>query len=329
MFDLRRREFIWLLGGAAAAWPVVARAQQVGKLPTIGFLGESTPSGQRQWVAAFVQRLRELGWVEGRNVAIEYRWAEGRNERFPELVDELVRLKVAAIVTQGTPSVLAAKQATSIIPIIFAIAGNPVANGLIASLAQPGGNVTGLTNQTADLAGKRLEILREVVPGLRYLAIMANVDNPSVVLDISEVETAARGLGLQVATSEIRRSEDIAPAIEAARGKVEALYVAGDPLVTTNRTRVALLAVGANLPSIYGNQENVEAGGLISYGPNLPDLHRRAANHVDKILRGTKPADIPVEQPTKFDLVINLITARALRLNMPPSLLARADEVIE
>ena len=247
----------------------------------------------------------------------------------PELVDELVRLKVAAIVTQGTPSVLAAKQATSIIPIIFAIAGNPVANGLIASLAQPGGNVTGLTNQTADLAGKRLEILREVVPGLRYLAIMANVDNPSVVLDISEVETAARGLGLQVATSEIRRSEDIAPAIEAARGKVEALYVAGDPLVTTNRTRVALLAVGANLPSIYGNQENVEAGGLISYGPNLPDLHRRAANHVDKILRGTKPADIPVEQPTKFDLVINLITARALRLNMPPSLLARADEVIE
>ena len=197
MFDLRRREFIWLLGGAAAAWPVVARAQQVGKLPTIGFLGESTPSGQRQWVAAFVQRLRELGWVEGRNVAIEYRWAEGRNERFPELVDELVRLKVAAIVTQGTPSVLAAKQATSIIPIIFAIAGNPVANGLIASLAQPGGNVTGLTNQTADLAGKRLEILREVVPGLRYLAIMANVDNPSVVLDISEVETAARGLGLQ------------------------------------------------------------------------------------------------------------------------------------
>ena len=190
-------------------------------------------------------------------------------------------------------------------------------------------NVTGLTNQTADLAGKRLEILREVVPGLRHLAIMANVDNPSVVLDISEVEAAARGLGLQVVTSEIRHAEDIAPAIEASRGKVEALYVAGDPLVTTNRNRIAILAVGARLPTIHGNRENVEAGGLISYGPNLPDLHRRAANHVDKILRGTKPADIPVEQPTKFDLVINLITARALRRNIPPSLLARADEVIE
>jgi putative tryptophan/tyrosine transport system substrate-binding protein len=183
--QMKRREFITLLGGGVAAWPLAARAQQLGKLPTIGFLGESTPSGQRQWAAAFVQRLRELGWVEGRNIAIEYRWAEGRNERFAELVAELVRLKVDAIVTQGTPSVLAAKQATSIIPIIFAIAGNPVANGLIASLAQPGGNVTGLTNQTADLAGKRLEILREVVPGLRHLAIMANVDNPSVVLDIT------------------------------------------------------------------------------------------------------------------------------------------------
>ena len=323
-----RREFITLVGGAAA-WPLTAGAQQPAKLPTIGFLGESTPSGQREWAAAFVQRLRELGWIEGRNIAIEYRWAEGRNERFAELVAELVRLKVDAIVTQGTPSVLAAKQATSVIPIIFAIAGNPVANGLVASLAQPGGNVTGLTNQTADLAGKRLELLREIVPGLRHLAIMANVDNPSVVLDISEVQMAARGLGLEISTSEIRRTEDIAPAIEVARGKVEALYVAGDPLVTTNRTRVAFLAVGAQLPTMYGNRENVEAGGLISYGPNLTDLHRRAANHVDKILRGTKPSDIPVEQPTKFDLVINLVTARALRLNIPPVLLARADEVIE
>ena len=327
---LQRREFVTLLGGAVGGWPLAARAQQSGKkLPTIGFLGESTPSGQRQWAAAFVQRLRELGWIEGRNVTIEYRWAEGRNERFAELVAELVRLNVDAIVTQGTPSVLAAKQATSVIPIVFAIAGNPVANGLVASLARPGGNVTGLTNQTADLAGKRLELLREVVPGLRHLAIMANVDNPSVVLDISEVQAAARGLGVEVATSEIRRAEDIAPAIDAVRGKVEALYVAGDPLVTTNRTRIAILAVGAQLPSMYGNQENVEAGGLVSYGPNLPDLHRRAANHVDKIFRGTKPSDIPVEQPTKFDLVINLITARALRLSISPGLLARADDVIE
>jgi putative ABC transport system substrate-binding protein len=325
---VRRRKFITLVGGAAA-WPLAARAQQASKLPTIGFLGESTPSGQRQWVAAFVQRLGELGWVEGRNVAIEYRWAEGRNERFAELSAEIVRRKVDVIVTQETPAVLAAKQATTVIPIIFPIAGNPVANGLVASLARPGGNVTGLTNQTADLAGKRLELLREVVPGLRRLAIMANFDNPSVVLDVGEVKAAASALGLEVATSEIRRTEDIAPAIEALPGRADALYVAGDPLVTTNRNRIAILAVGARLPTIHGNRENIDAGGLMSYGPNLPDLHRRAADYVDRILRGTKAADLPVEQPTKFDLVINLITARALGLEVPPTVLARADEVIE
>jgi putative ABC transport system substrate-binding protein len=325
---MKRRDFITLLCGAAA-WPLAARAQQASKLPTIGFLGESTPSGQRQWVAAFVQRLGELGWVEGRNVAIEYRWAEGRNERFAELSAEIVRRKVDVIVTQGTPAVLAAKQATTVIPIIFPIAGNPVANGLVASLARPGGNVTGLTNQTADLAGKRLELLREVVPSLRRLAIMANFGNPSVVLDVGEVQAAAGTLGLEVATSEIRRAEDIAPAIEALHGRADALYVAGDPLVTTNRNRIAILAVGARLPTIHANRENIDAGGLMSYGPNLPDLHRRAADYVDKILRGTKAADLPVEQPTKFDLVINLITATALGLEVPPTLLARADEVIE
>jgi putative tryptophan/tyrosine transport system substrate-binding protein len=226
--------------------------------------------------------------------------------------------------------VLAAKEATSIIPIVFSIAGNPVANGLVASLNRPGGNVTGLTNQTADLAGKRLELLREVVPSLRRLAIMANVDNPSVMLDVGEVRAAARALGLEVATLEIRRAEDIASAIDASlQGRAEALYVAGDPLVTTNRNRLSILAVGARLPTIHGNRENVEAGGLMSYGPNLPDLHRRAAEFVDKILRGTKPGDIPVEQPTKFDFVVNLITAKALGLEVPPTLLARADEVIE
>jgi putative ABC transport system substrate-binding protein len=311
------------------ALPFAASAQQPNRLPTVGFLGASTASAGSQWAAAFVRRLRELNWTEDRTVAIEFRWADGRNERITEIAGEFVRLKVDVIVTYGNTVALAAKRAVTGIPIVFAAAGDPVGTGLVDSLARPGGNVTGLSIQQTDLAGKRLEILREVVPGLRHLAIMANVDNPSVVLDISEVEAAARGLGLQVVTSEIRRAEDIAPAIEASRGKVEALYVAGDPLVTTNRARVAILAVGAHLPSIYGNHENVEAGGLISYGPNLPDLHRRAANHVDKILRGTKPADIPVEQPTKFDLVINLITARALRLNIPPSLLARADEVIE
>ena len=325
---MKRRTFITLLGGAAA-WPLAARAQQPAKLPTIGFLGESTPSGQREWVAAFVGRLRELGWIEGTNVVIEYRWAEGRNERFAAMVAELIRLKVDVIVTQGTPAVLAAKQATFVVPIVFAIAGNPVVNGLVASLARPGGNATGLTNQTADLAGKRIELLREIVPDLRRLAIMANVDNPSVVLDIGEVQAAAGALGLEAGISEIRRAEDIAPAIEALQGRAEALYVAGDPLVTTNRNRLGILAVGARLPTMHGNRENVDSGGLISYGPNLPDLHRRAADFVDKILRGAKAAEIPVEQPTKFDLVINLITAKALRLEVPATVLARADEVIE
>jgi putative ABC transport system substrate-binding protein len=326
---LKRREFITLLGGAAATWPVAARAQQPAKLPIIGFMGESTPEGQRQWVAAFVQRLSERGWSEGRNVVIEYRWAAGRNERFTEIMAELVRLKVDIIVTQGTPAVLAAKQATSGIPVVFAIAGNPVANGLVASLARPGGNVTGLTNQSAELAGKRIELLRDVMPGLRRLAIMANVDNPSVVLDMREVQAAAQTLGLDVTTADIRRSADIAGAFAALAGRADAIYVAGDPLVTTNRTRLAILAAGARLPTIHPNRENVEAGGLMSYGPNLPDLHRRAADFVDKILRGAKPADLPVEQPTKYDLVINLITATALGLEVPQTLLSRADEVIE
>ena len=312
---MKRREFITLLGGAAAAWPLAARAQQPAKLPTIGFLGASTPSAESQWAAAFVQRLRELGWIEGRTVAIEYRWAEGRSERFAEIAAEFVRLKVDVIVTAGTAAVLAAKQATSVIPIVFAAAGDPVGTGLVASLARPGGNVTGLSIQATDLAGKRLELLREVVPGLRRLAIMANVGYPAAVLEMGEVQAAARTLGLEVATLEIRRAEDIAPAFEALKGRADALYVCADPLVTTNRIRINTLALGARLPTMHGVREYVEAGGLMSYGPNFPDLFRRAADYVDKILRGAKPADIPVEQPTKFDLVINLTTAKALGLD--------------
>jgi ABC-type uncharacterized transport system substrate-binding protein len=328
----RRRDMIKLLGGAVLAslisCPVTTWAQP-GKLPTIGFMGESTAAGQRQWVAAFLQRLSERGWSEGRNVAIEYRWAEGRNERFAELLDEFLRLKVDVIVTQGTPAVIAAKQAAPAIPVVFAIAGNPVANGLVASLARPGGNVTGLTNQSADLAGKRIELLREVVPGLRALALLGNATNPSVVLDMREVQSAAQAFGLPLTTLEIHRAEDIAGAFAALTGRADALYVAGDPLVTTNRTRLAILAAGIRLPTIHPNRENVDAGGLMSYGPNLPDLHRRAADFVDKILRGAKPADLPVEQPTKYDLVINLTTAKALGLTIPESFLIRADEVIE
>jgi putative tryptophan/tyrosine transport system substrate-binding protein len=328
MFDIRRREFITLVGGAAAAWPLVARAQQPGKRPTIGFLG-AHPSIESQRVAAFVQRLRELGWIDGRNLAIEYRWAEGRNERYAENAAEFVRLKVDVIVTVATPPTLAAKQATAVIPIVFAAASDPVGTGLVASLARPGGNVTGLANQVSDTGGKKLELLREAVPGLRGLAIMANVDNPAAVLDMDEAQATARALGLEVTRSEIRRAEDIAPAFEALKGRADSLYLCPDPLMNTNRTRINILAVGARLPTIHAFREFVEAGGLMSYGPNLPNQFRRAADFVDKILRGAKPGDIPVEQPTKFDLVINLTTAKALGLEIPASLLARANEMIE
>ena len=325
---LKRREFITLLGGAAA-WPVAAQAQQPGKLPTIGFLGAATPSTTSPWISAFVQRLREFGWIEGRNIAIEYRWAEGRTERFAEIAAEFVRLKVDVIVTHSTAPVVAAKRATAVIPIVFAAVSDPVGTGLVASLARPGGNVTGLANQLSDTVGKKLEVLREVVPDLRRLAIIANVGNPAAVLEMGEAQAAARKLGLEVTTPEIRRAEDIAPAFEALKDRADALYICPDPLMNTNRTRINILAVGARLPTVHGVREYVEAGGLMSYGPNLPDLWRRAAEFIDKILRGAKPADIPVEQPTKFDLVINLTTAKALGLEVPPTLIARADEVIE
>jgi ABC-type uncharacterized transport system substrate-binding protein len=329
MSDMRRREFITLLGGAAAAWPIAARAQQPGKLPTIGFLGANTPSVQGRWIAAFVQRLRELGWVEGRNVAIEYRWAETRFERSPEIIAEFVRLKVDVIVTHATANILAAKQGTSVIPIVFAAVGDPVGIGVVDSLARPGGNITGLSNQFTDAAGKRVELLREVVPGLRRLAVLANVGIANAALEIGEVEAAARTIGLEVATSEIRRAEDIAPAFVALKGRAEALYVFGEPLANTNRARISALALDARLPTMAGFREIVDAGGLISYGANLADQFRRAADFVDRILRGTKPGDMPVVQPTKFELVINLKTAKALGIEVPPTLLARADEVIE
>ena len=233
----RRREFITLLGGAVA-WPLAARAQQPAKLPTIGLLGATTPLVESQRVAAFVQRLRELGWIEGRTVAIEVRWAEGRNERFAEIAAEFVRLKVDVIFTHGTASVIAAKQATAVIPIVFASVGDPVGTGLVASLARPAGNLTGLSNLLHDTATKRLELLREVVPNLRRLAIIANVDNPATVLSMREVQVTAPTLGLDVATSEIRRAEDIAPAFEALKGRAEALFVLPDPLVNTHRVRL-------------------------------------------------------------------------------------------
>jgi putative ABC transport system substrate-binding protein len=267
--------------------------------------------------------------VDGRNLAIEYRWAEGRNERYAENAAELVRFKVDVIVTSGTPPTLAAKQATAVIPIVFAAAGDPVGTGLVASLARPGGNVTGLSTQTAETASKRLELLREIVPGLSRLAIMCNVGNPISLLELGEAQAAARALGLEVTTSELRRAEDISPAFDALKGRADALYVCTDPLVNTHRIRINTLALAARLPTIYLFREYVEAGGLMSYGANVPDLFRRAADYVDKILRGGKPADIPVEQATKFDLIINLTTAKALDRLIPESFLVRADEVIE
>ena len=327
---MKRRQFLTLLGGAAAAWPLTVRAQQAGKLPTIGFLGtaSATASGWPSWIAAFERRLRELGWFEGRTVAIEYRWGEGRPERFTEFAAEFVRRKVDVIVTPGS-AVAAVKQATSSIPIVFPIAINPVAGGLVASLARPGGNVTGLSNQQSDVAGKRLELLREVLPNLSRLAILANVGYRESVLELGEVEALVQKMGLEIAKLEIRRTEDIAPAFEAIKGRADALYLVTDGLVATNLTRIMTHALAARLPTSGNIRDYAAAGALTSYGPNFPDLFRRSAEYVDKILRGAKPADLPVEQPTKFDLVINLGAAKALGLEVPPTLLARADEVIE
>jgi putative ABC transport system substrate-binding protein len=276
-----------------------------------------------------LRRLSELGWSEGRSVAIEYRWAEGHSQRAAELAAELVHRKVDIIVMNGTPQVLAVKQVTSTIPVVFVGLGDPVGTGVVASLARPGGNLTGLSLQQTDIATKRLELLREVVPGLRRLGILAHVGSPNAVLDMSEVQAVAGALGLEVVALEIRQAADIAPAVETIKGRVDALYVATAPLLTTNRVRINTLALAARLPTVHSFREWVEAAGLMSYGANFADLFRRAADLVHKIVRGAKPADIPVEQPTKFDLVINLTTARALGLTVPPSLLARADEVIE
>jgi len=332
MLDPKRREFITLVGGGGlllAAKVKRARAQQPPKLPTIGFLGQSTPVIESRRLAAFLKRLRELGWIEGRTVAIEYRWAEGRSERAAEIAAEFVRLNVDLIFAGGTEQVLAAKKATAVIPIVFPVAADPVSTGIVASLARPGGNVTGLSTLATDLAVKRLEILRDIFPGLGRLAVMANVGAPGAVLQMHEFNAAARSLGLEVVPLEIRRTEDIAPALESLKGRADALYVAGDALVNLNQIRINTFALVARLPTIYVQREFVEAGGLMSYGPNFLDLHRRAAEYVDKVLRGANPADLPVEQSTRFELVINLVTARALGLTVPPTLLARADEVIE
>jgi putative tryptophan/tyrosine transport system substrate-binding protein len=325
---MKRRKFIALFGGAAA-WPLAARAQQPEKLPVIGIIGPNNPSVDRPRIAPFVARLGELGWTEGRSITINYRSADGILARAGEIAAEFVGLKVDVIVTAGDAQILAVKQAATAIPIVFAAAGDPVGSGVIASLARPGGNVTGLSLLLTDTAGKRIELLREVVPHLHHLAILGNFSNPTVAQEFQAAQMSALALGLDVTRVEVRSVEDIAPAIEPLKGRTDALYVCQDPFVGANRIRINTLALAAKLPVMLSLRDSVEAGGLISYGPDILDLYRRAADLVDKILHGTKPSDIPVEQPTKFDLVVNLKTAKALDITVPAAVLARADQVIE
>jgi putative tryptophan/tyrosine transport system substrate-binding protein len=321
-----RREFNTLLA-SALSWPIIARAQQPEKLRTVGILGPDASSWS-PWTAAFAERLRSLGWIEGLTVHIEYRWSEGHPERYPEIATEFVQGKVDVIVTFGG-AVTTLKQATATIPIVFAIAVDPIGAGLVANLSHPGGNVTGLSLQQTDIAGKRLGLLSEVLPRLRRLAIMFDPDYPAAELEIGRVQNAARSLGIEVVPHEIRQAENIGSVFGAFRSQVDALYVVGDAFVSANSTQIIALALAARLPTIFNSPDTVHDGGLMSYGPNFPALFRRTADFVDSILRGTRPGDIPVEQPTNFELVINLKTARALGLDVPAALIATADNVIE
>ena len=314
------------LVGGAAAWPLAARAQQAAKVPTIGFLGTTSVSAWSPWTAAFVERLGQLGWVTGHSIAIEYRWAEGRNENFTQIAAEFVQLKTDIILTSGAAG-LAVRQATSDIPVVLALANDPVGSGLVANLSRPGGNITGLSLQTPDLAGKRIEIARELLPGLHRLAVLGDIGYPASKLEIDEVEAVARRLGLEVTKLEVQKAADILPALESLHGDVDALYVCTGPLINTNRVSINDAANSARLPTIHSEKTYIEAGGLICYGPVVTDMFRRAAELVDKT--GAKPGDIPIEQPTKFEMIINLKTANVLGITVSPALLARANEVIE
>lgn len=326
---MRRRELITLIGGAAAGWPLVARAQQTSKLPVVGYLAAQSEAADRPRRAAFGQRLTELGWVEGNSVRVEYRWCDGVIARVDEIMPEFIHLPVDVIVIGGDSYALAAKRATSIIPIVFPAVGDPVGDGLVESLARPGGNATGLSLQLPDTAGKRLELLREIVPGLHRVAILFNAADPQVNAELGAAQAAAHTLKLDPIRSEIRPAEEITAAIDQLKGPAGALYVCTDPLANSLAARINTLALAARLPVVHSFRVNAASGGLISYGPDILDLYRRAADPVDKILRGAKPSDIPVEQPTKFDFFINLKTAKALDLTVPETLLARANEVIE
>jgi putative ABC transport system substrate-binding protein len=324
---MKRRTFVALLGGAALA-PFPARAQLRPKR-SIGFLGATSPEAARPWTTAFEQRIRQLGWVDGETVAIDYRWTEGRSDRAPEMLAGFVRSNVDVIVTWATANVAAAKRATSVIPVVFALAADPVGNRLVESLARPGGNITGLSLQRVDLAGKRLQLLREALPALRNLAVVANAASLTVASEMVELRSAAQPFGIDITQAEIRTAQDIGSAVAALRGRAEALYVPGDSLLNANFEPINSAAKAAGLPTMFSLREQVAAGGLLSYGPHFPDMFRRTGELVDKVLRGTKPEELPIEQPTRFELVLNLKTARALGIDIPTTLLARADEVIE
>jgi putative tryptophan/tyrosine transport system substrate-binding protein len=327
---MRRREFISLLGGAAVAWPLAARAQQAGKVWRIGMLETIPAPANAANIEALRNGLRELGYVEGRNLVIEYQSADGRAERFPALAADLVRLNVDLIVTRGTPSALAARNATRTIPIVMASIGDAIGTGLAISLARPGGNVTGLTAITNDTELKRLELLKEMVPGAVRIAAIYNMSNPGFALRWKEVELAARALGAESQLLDVRKPEDIASAfVTAAARRADALLMSIDAVTQANQRTFLELAAKHRLPAIYPTREFVENGGLMAYGVSYPDLYRRAATYIDKILKGSNPAALPIEQPTKFELVINLKTAKELGLTVSPTLLARADEVIE
>ena len=327
---MNRRAFIGTLAGGLLAAPLAAEAQQAAKVYRIGFLGNSTAALEANLVGPFREGLRELGYVEGRNIVIEYRWAEGQYERFPVLIAELLARKVDVIVTAGTPATQAVKQATTSVPLVMVAVGDPVATGIVASLRRPGGNITGLTSISEDLEGKRLELLREVLPTVSRVAVLWNPDNQTLLAELKEIRAAAQVLGMKVQAWEVRTPVELEKMFNAlVTERPGALLVMADRLFLHNRQRIMDFAIKQHLAGVYAYRELAEAGGLMSLGPSSPGMHRRAATYVDKILKGVDPADLPVERPTKFELVINLKTAKAFGLTIPPSLLQRADQVIE
>jgi putative ABC transport system substrate-binding protein len=327
---MKRREFVTVLGGAAVAWPLAARAQQSAKVPRVGFMGNSTEALEANLVRPFREGLRELGYQEDRNIVVEYRWAEGKYGRFPALIAELLAANVDVIVTAGTPAAIAVKKATTSVPLVMVAVGDPVGTGLVPSLARPGGNLTGLSSIAPDLEGKRLELLREVVPKLAHVGVFFNPANLFHTVSMRNARTAAKALGIGLLPLTVRVSQDLDGAFATIlKEKPDALLVLADRVYLHERKRMMDFALQHRLPNANAHKEMVDAGGLMSYGPSYEDMHRRAADYVDKILKGAKPGDLPIQQPTKFDLKVNLKAAKALGIDVPPALVARADEVIE